>query len=177
MRPPDTTRPRKAEPKLFNICFPLILAALFLWPSWSTWKHALHLSDAGVWETTAISREYTKKEVQGALQGGKGKTLITEMSVFEYGPIDQRIEGEIPQSRGFHIGEAITIVYAPDDLSTMLVEPVGRSSLQLYLSINGFGLRVFLALIAGLLIALGLYNLCHYILAQSPGRQKVNTLR
>lgn len=151
----------KPEPWVFNILFPLILAVVLLWPSWSMWKRARHLADVGVEETTSIVREYTKEEEQGALQGGKGKVVKTDFSVFEYGPENKRTEGEIPQRRGFRTGDTLTVIYDPADPANMVPAPKGDSLLSIFLSFSGFSFRVILALFAVLLILLGVYNLIY----------------
>jgi len=169
-----TSESRKSEPKLFNILFPFVLAGLLIWPSWSNWKRAVHLADVGVVEATSITREYTKEVMQASSEGLRGKVIKTEFSVFEYGPETNRLESEILQSRGYRIGDAITVVYDPKNPSDVLSAPKGTSLVSLYLGISGSGLRIAMSVFACLLILLGLFNLFYYAYRLATGDRKAD---
>jgi len=149
-----STPGRKKRPGILSLLFPLALGIGLIAPSFSFWGYAGHLARDGQWETAVITREYRK--VTTADSGDRmGRSYFTDLSVFAYGPPGARREGELLQSRGFAVGDAIEVVYDPAEPRHYIAAPRGRSQLSLYLSTNGITARALMAAFA-LLVCLPL---------------------
>lgn len=156
---------RPKRPLLRRVLWLIGLGTLALLPSQAFWERAQALSERGIFETVTVTRAY--EEVEPASAADTGRVTVVAYIEFLYGP-DKALERTL-RTPGFAEGDTLLFGYDPQNLTNFVVNPKGRSTLLLYLSQWGVGLRAVIAGFGLLLYLLALLSIFERILYPKRG--------